>query len=135
MKVSILGMGAFGIALTKILKKEIKISMWTNFEDELKCVELKRENSMVLPDVKINKEVKLTTNIQNSIKDADVIFIAVPVSAIREVINLLKPYIKENQIICSVSKGIEKETNKSLFFLLWCQRRRYLQLIIGSLDD
>ena len=99
MKVSILGMGAFGIALTKILKKEIKISMWTNFEDELKCVELKRENSMVLPDVKINKEVKLTTNIQNSIKDADVIFIAVPVSAIREVINLLKPYIKENQII------------------------------------
>ena len=36
MKVSILGMGAFGIALTKILKKDVEVSMWTNFEDELK---------------------------------------------------------------------------------------------------
>ena len=37
MKVSILGMGAFGIALTKILKKDVEVSMWTNFEDELKA--------------------------------------------------------------------------------------------------
>ena len=36
MKVSVLGMGAFGIALSKIIKKDIKISIWTNFEDELK---------------------------------------------------------------------------------------------------
>lgn len=57
MKVSILGMGAFGIALTKILKKDVEVSMWTNFEDELKAVELKRENTVVLPNVKIDKKV------------------------------------------------------------------------------
>ena len=111
MKVSILGIGAFGIALTKIIKKDIKISMWTNFEDELKSIELKRENSVVLPDVKIDSKIELTTDMKKSVKNADVIFIAVPAVAVREVSNLLKEYITGEQTICILTKGIEKTTN------------------------
>ena len=111
MKVSILGMGAFGIALTKILNKDIKISMWTNFEDELKSVELKRENPIVLPEVKIDKKVELTTNIEKCVKNSNIIFLAVPAIAVREVASKLKEYIDKEQIICILTKGIEKSTN------------------------
>lgn len=111
MKVSILGMGAFGIALTKILNKDIKISMWTNFEDELKTVELKRENPIVLPEVKIDKKVELTTNLEKCVKNSNIIFISVPAIAVREVVNKLGEYIDKEQTICIVTKGIEKSTN------------------------
>lgn len=111
MKVSIIGMGAFGIALTKILNKDVKVSMWTNFEDELKSVELKRENSVVLPGIIIDNKVELTTDMQKCIKNSEVIFLAVPAAAIREVTNLLSNYIDENQVICILTKGIEKDTN------------------------
>lgn len=111
MKVSILGMGAFGIALTKILNKDIKISMWTNFEDELKTVELKRENPIVLPEVKIDKKVELTTNLEKCVKNSNIIFIAVPAIAVREVASKLQDYIDKEQIICILTKGIEKSTN------------------------
>ena len=111
MKVSILGMGAFGIALTKILNKDIKISMWTNFEDELKSVELKRENPVVLPEVKIDKKVELTTNLEKCVKNSNIIFIAVPAIAVREVASKLQEYIDKEQIICILTKGIEKITN------------------------
>lgn len=111
MKVSILGMGAFGIALTKILNKDIKISMWTNFEDELKSVELKRENPIVLPEVKIDKKVELTTNLEKCVKNSNIIFIAVPAIAVREVASKLQEYIDKEQIICILTKGIEKITN------------------------
>lgn len=111
MKVSILGMGAFGIALTKILNKDIKISMWTNFEDELKTVELKRENPIVLPEVKIDKKVELTTNLEKCVKNSNIIFISVPAIAVREVVNKLGEYIDKGQTICIVTKGIEKSTN------------------------
>lgn len=111
MKVSILGMGAFGIALTKILNKDIKISMWTNFEDELKSVELKRENPIVLPEVKIDKNVELTTNLEKCVKNSNIIFIAVPAIAVREVASKLQEYIDKEQIICILTKGIEKSTN------------------------
>ena len=115
MKVSILGIGAFGIALTKIIKKDIKISMWTNFEDELKSVELKRENPIVLPGVKIDSKIELTTDMKKSVKNADVIFIAVPAVAVREVSNLLKDHITKEQTICILTKGIEKTTNMFMF--------------------
>ena len=111
MKVSILGMGAFGIALTKTIKKDVKVSIWTNFEDELKSVELKRENPVVLPGVKIDSKVELTTDMKKSVKNADVIFIAVPAVAVREVSNLLKEHITEEQTICILTKGIEKTSN------------------------
>lgn len=111
MKVSILGMGAFGIALTKILNKDIKISMWTNFEDELKSVELKRENPIVLPEVKIDKKVELTTNLEKCVKNSNIIFIAVPAIAVREVASKLQDYIDKDQVICILTKGIEKSTN------------------------
>lgn len=111
MKVSILGMGAFGIALTKILKKDIKISMWTNFEDELKSVELKRENPIVLPDVIIDKKVELTTDLQKCLKNSDIVYFAIPSAAIREVAKKSSKYITEDQIICILTKGIEKSTD------------------------
>lgn len=111
MKVSILGMGAFGIALTKILNKDIKISMWTNFEDELKAVELKRENPIVLPEIKIDKKVELTTNLEKCVKNSNIIFIAVPAIAVREVASKLQEYIDKEQVVCILTKGIEKTTN------------------------
>ena len=97
MKVSILGMGAFGIALTKILKKDVEVSMWTNFEDELKAVELKRENTVVLPNVKIDKKVELTTDLEKCVKDSSVIFMAVPAVAVREVANKLKDLYEKDK--------------------------------------
>ena len=111
MKVSILGMGAFGIALTKILKKDIDVSMWTNFEDELKAVELKRENQAVLSGIKIDKKIKLTTDLEMCVKNSNVIFIAVPAIAVREVANKLSKIVTKEQIICIVTKGIERNTN------------------------
>lgn len=111
MKVTILGMGAMGIALTKVLKDEVNVSMWTNFEDELKSVELKRENTQVLPGFKIDENISLTTCLKEAIDKSEVIFLAVPAIAVRSVSEMLKEYIADSQIICILTKGIEKDTN------------------------
>ena len=111
MKVAILGMGAMGIALTKVLKDEVNVSIWTNFEDELKRVELDRENTQVLPGIKIDQKICLTTDLKKAVDESEVIFLAVPAVAVRSVSEILKEYICDNQIICILTKGIEKDTN------------------------
>ena len=111
MKVAILGMGAMGIALTKVLKDEVNVSIWTNFEDELKRVELDRENTHVLPGIKIDQKICLTTDLKKAVDESEVIFLAVPAVAVRSVSEILKEYICDNQIICILTKGIEKDTN------------------------
>lgn len=113
MKISILGTGAYGIALAKVLfNNGNTVSMWTKFQEELDIINIKRENSKVLPGIKINKQIKLTTDMNECIKESDVIVIAVPMNAVRSVSKELKDHITKNQVICITSKGIEESTNK-----------------------
>lgn len=112
MKVSVLGLGAYAIALAKVLNEnENNVSMWTKFKEEADVVKLKKENKAVLPGVKIPKDVKIFTDLKECIKDSDIIIIAVPTSAVRDVSKALAEVISEKQIICVAAKGIEIDSN------------------------
>ena len=113
MKISILGLGAYAIALAKVFNKnENKVVMWSKFSDEVDSVLLKRENNAVLPGVKIPKDIKITKELQECVKDAKIIVLAVPVNALRDVAKELSNYLEKDQVLCLVSKGIESLSNK-----------------------
>lgn len=110
MKVCILGTGAYGIALGLILNEnKHEVKMWTKFEEEANYLNQKRI-SPNLKNILIDKEITISTNLENSIKDADLIIIAVPAGVVNSVSQELKNYITENQHICIASKGIEQDT-------------------------
>ncbi|MCX8074325.1 MAG: NAD(P)H-dependent glycerol-3-phosphate dehydrogenase [Clostridia bacterium] len=113
MKISIIGTGAYGIALAKVFNYNAnKVTMWTKFQEELDTINIKRENIKVLPGVKIPKEIALTCDMEKCIKGADIIVIAVPMNAVRLVSKEMSKYITKDQVICITSKGIENDTNK-----------------------
>ncbi len=108
MKISVLGTGAYGIALAKMLYcNGNKVSMWTKFKEELEVINIKRENEKVLPKVKIDKDIYITTDMNECIKDSKIVIIAVPISAVRDVSKELSMYIKKGQTIAISSKGID----------------------------
>jgi len=109
MNVTILGTGAYGIALSSMfLENNCNITMWTNFEDEKEMLEKERCNKRVLPDYIVGDTVKFTTNMEEAIKGANIIVIAIPVKFVTSVILKLKMYYQSNQHICIASKGIEQ---------------------------
>jgi glycerol-3-phosphate dehydrogenase (NAD(P)+) len=113
MKISVLGLGAYGIAIAKAFyENDNKISMWSKFEDEVKTVLLKRENKRLLPGVKIPKDIVITSNMEECIQKSKLIVIAVPITAVRDVAKELAKYVTEDQVICITTKGIDPETNK-----------------------
>lgn len=110
MKVTILGTGAYGLALSKILvENNNEVVMWTTFEEEKKEL-LETKTSSKLKGFKLDDSVVLTTDLEYSIKDSKLIVIAIPTAFISNVCKTLKKYIKSNQHICIASKGIEQET-------------------------
>lgn len=111
MKVTILGTGAYGISLALMFNKNTKdITMWTKFNDELYILEKKRENSKVLPGIKIPNNIMFTDNMEKAIKDSELIVIAIPAAFCDNVFLELKNYIKKEQHICIATKGIEQDT-------------------------
>lgn len=113
MNVTILGAGAYGLALSKMfLKNNCDITIWTPLENEYNMLKKYNCNRMVLPSYKIDDSIKITMDLDEALKHTKLIVIAVPVKFIRETIMKVKKYYR-NSHICIASKGIEQ--NSCLF--------------------
>ena len=110
MKVGVFGCGAYGMALSSILhENKCNITMWTKFEEEKKQLEETRTNEKLLPNFNLPIDIKLTTSIEECIKDKDLLIIAIPAAFVNDLCLELEPYIKDNHILIA-TKGIEQDT-------------------------
>ena len=110
MKVGILGAGAFGLALSHILvKNKVTVEMWTHNEEEVKVLDKKRI-SKKLDGYKIPKEIKFSTNLEETVNGKDLIVMAIPAFAFEDVTKQLTKYIKKNQPVLIATKGIQQNT-------------------------
>lgn len=111
MNICILGSGAYGIALASIMNKnKHTIKMWTHDEEECKILD-KERISKKLEGYKIPKNLSFTTSLENAVKDAELIVVAVPAFAFDSVSKDLSKYlVKTKQHVLIATKGIEQNT-------------------------
>lgn len=109
MKISILGTGAYGMALASIFyNNNCHIKMWTNSEEEKNILLKNRKSNKINYD--IPKEIIISTNLEETVYDSNIIVIAVPTQFVNSTSLKLKKYYKKNMVICIASKGIEQDT-------------------------
>ena len=110
MRIGLFGCGAYGLALSSILTdNKCEVTMWTKFEEEKQMILKERKNSVTLPNFVISDKVNVTTSIEETIKDQELLIIAIPAAFIDSLAQEMKPYIKGNHIVIA-TKGIEQET-------------------------
>ncbi len=114
-KVSILGAGSWGLALTLLLYNNgNEVTVWSALEPEVDMLKNDREHKIGLPGVRIPDDIYITGDINEAVEDKDVLVMAVASKFTRETAHKLKNIVKENQIILNVAKGIEDVTFKTL---------------------
>ena len=105
MNITILGSGAFGLALAhSLLINNNNITIWSKFKEE--TTKLKS----------IYTKFKFTNNLEEAIK-TNIIIIAIPIEFIQNTLTELKQY-NYNGIILIASKGIETKQNKFAYEIL-----------------
>jgi len=108
--ISIIGYGSWGIALSHLLHtKGHTVRAW---EYDTAKVEALRETrtAAILPGIEIPHEILITNDIAEACENADMIWLAVPSSAVRETAARLSPHVADGQVIVCVSKGLENVT-------------------------
>lgn len=108
--IGILGSGTWGTALANLLiSVGHDVTLWSKFDSEIEYIASNHAHKN-LPGVVISEQIKLTSSLKEAISDKDVIVMAVPSPFVRQTARLIKDYVKDEQIIVTVAKGVEKGT-------------------------
>jgi glycerol-3-phosphate dehydrogenase (NAD(P)+) len=114
-KVAVLGAGAWGTALAKVLaEKGDEVVVWARNADVVTQVNARHENERYLPGQKLPDCLRATSDLKESLAGATMVVFVAPSHATREVAQLAAPFISNGTPIVSATKGIE---NDSLMFM------------------
>jgi glycerol-3-phosphate dehydrogenase (NAD(P)+) len=136
MKITVLGAGGWGTTLGLVLRdNHHDVSIWTFDNEQAELIREKHENPQFLPGVKIPGEIKITTDIEASCYERDMIVAAVPSQFLRSVLQRIDHLNLDNTIICNVAKGIENGSlmtmSEVLLDVLMHERKENLAILSG----
>lgn len=116
MKISVIGAGAWGTALAILLTRDSEhvVTLWGHDATRLNELKSTRRNAY-LPGIELPSQLQLESDLSAALAAAEVVVVAVPSKAFREVTTAL---VKFSGIIVSVTKGIEHETGLTMCGIL-----------------
>ena len=108
-KICIIGSGSWGVALAiHAAKMGNEVKLWSYSEEEATQINEQRKCKF-LPEAIIPEGISCTTNIEEAVKDSDMILHVTPSKFTRDTIKKYKEYI-DNQPVILCSKGFEAST-------------------------
>ena len=90
------------------------MTLWSHREEEAEKLAKSREHKSKLPGVHIPEGIAITGDLEEALKEKEVIVFAVPSVAVRSTAKKVSPYVNEGQLIVNVAKGIEESTLMTL---------------------
>ncbi len=109
MKVTVIGGGSWGLALSKVLSDnnhdvlvyDVNEKITRKINEKHICLQLNED---------IPTDIKATNDIKTAVNNADVMLFVVPTKVVRSAINSILPYLDSEKLIINAAKGIEPNT-------------------------
>lgn len=114
MKTVVIGSGSWGTALAQVLADNHEdVIVYGVMEDEVNDINNNHKNSKFFPEVELNPDLKATQDL-DVLKDADVVVLAVPTTAIESVSRQAAEKLEKKAIIVNLAKGFNPGTNERM---------------------
>ncbi len=115
MKISVIGLGVYSLAISKMLAKkdENEIVIWT--ENNEKYEEYKKTKKVAsVFDTKLPKNIKISASMEDTLENTNLIYIITASKYVDIVTKQMKPYYNPKIPVCIASKGIEESREELL---------------------
>jgi len=110
-KIGIIGAGAWGTALAKLLaKKGNSVQIWCHENETAKNIIQNHVNTSFLPDIDLPESVRPNTDLLEVVCNSRILVIAVPSHVSRKIAKKILPGINAEHTLLILSKGIEEHS-------------------------
>ncbi len=110
LNVGLLGGGSWGTTVASLVARNAPITLWARDAEAVREINEQHTNSKYLPDATLPQRLKATNELEQAVRNMDVIIMGIPSQNFRSVLKDIKPYIRPWVPIVSLSKGLELST-------------------------
>lgn len=110
MNITVLGAGAWGTALAISLAQRHSVTLWARNVQQVADMRASAKNQRYLPDIPLPPELKLEADFNHALVDAQMLVLAIPISALRETLGMIA-LLKVPVPVVWLCKGFEAETS------------------------
>jgi glycerol-3-phosphate dehydrogenase (NAD(P)+) len=109
MKIAVLGAGAWGTAIAASLCARHEVFLWGRDAGQCRAIAAERRNQRYLPEISLPPQLRLETEFAAAAAAAELVLVATPTAALRDMLAALAPCRKPVVWLC---KGFEPQSAK-----------------------
>ncbi len=109
MNISVIGAGSWGTSFANYLAsvKGLRVKIWALEKGVTDDINNNRLNSTYLPEIKLSENLQATANLEDAVKNAEILILAIPSKFCPNMYKKIAPYLK-SQYIVSLTKGLDE---------------------------
>jgi len=112
--IGVVGAGAMGTAISQtICENTQNVLIYARREEVVNSINETHFNKDYFPNIRLEENIVAIDNL-NKLKDAEVIFLTLPSSTVRNVTRKLNEIISDECVIVNTAKGLERESQKRM---------------------
>ncbi len=115
MRVTVIGAGNWGTALAiHSAQAGHEVRIWSRTAEVVEAINREKTNPVYLPGARIPKGVVATSDIASAVKAAELVILAAPSHATRQLLTVMSAELRSEMIVVSATKGIETDTGQRI---------------------
>ncbi|HUR36591.1 MAG TPA: NAD(P)H-dependent glycerol-3-phosphate dehydrogenase, partial [Terriglobales bacterium] len=112
MRIAVIGAGAWGTAIAMVLGRtgQHTVKLWAFEQEVCESITARRVNEPFLAGFNVPDAVSATSDLEESLRDAEIVVSVMPSHHCRRVFNTMGPHLRPEMLFVSATKGIENDS-------------------------
>ena len=109
-RVAVVGAGSWGTTVAHLVAHNTPTILWARRADLAQQIDREHRNGSYLPDYELHPDLRSTSDIEEAVRDADVVVMGVPTHGFRDSLRDVAKHIRPWVPVVSLAKGFEVGT-------------------------